>query len=74
VEKALKLNIPVLQHSFNVDLCGSEPEAGLTEYAVEKLGVGSDASGRDFSVQMGKVLGASIGEEEKERTLSRNGG
>ncbi|RKY63159.1 MAG: hypothetical protein DRP99_04590 [Candidatus Latescibacterota bacterium] len=127
VEKALKLNIPVLQHSFNkatgnlpqesgpedvaelarrfpeakivmahlfgngrrgiaevadlknvyVDLCGSEPEAGLTEYAVEELGAGrllfgSDAPGRDFSVQMGKVLGASIGEEEKERILFWN--
>ena len=53
-----------------VDTSGSQPEAGLVEYAVRQLGphrvlFGSDHSGRDFGVQVGRILGARIGEEAK---------
>lgn len=60
-----------------VDTSGGDPEAGILEYAVEVLGVervvfGSDAPGRDFSVQLGKVLGAGLTEEEHRLILGGN--
>ena len=60
-----------------VDTCGGEPEAGILEYAVRELGAerilyGSDAPGRGFGVQLGKVTGADISEEAKEMILWKN--
>lgn len=59
------------------DTSGSEPEAGVVEYAVQTLGAarivfGSDAPGRDFSVQLGKVMGADITDEERALILGGN--
>jgi predicted TIM-barrel fold metal-dependent hydrolase len=53
------------------DTSGSQSEAGLVEYAVRRLGpervvYGSDWPIRDFGTQIGRVLGAGIGDEEKE--------
>lgn len=60
-----------------VDTSGSEPEAWILEYAVEQLGderilFGSDAPGRSFGVQLGKVMGADIAEHQKQLILSEN--
>jgi predicted TIM-barrel fold metal-dependent hydrolase len=60
-----------------VDTSGSEAEAGMVEYAVQAIGAdrivfGSDAPGRDFSVQMGKVMGADITEEQRNLILGGN--
>ena len=51
--------------------------AGFTEMAVRELGAdrviyGSDASGRSFSSQLGKVLGADIPDEAKRLILAEN--
>lgn len=59
------------------DLAGSNPVAGYTEMAVRELGAdrviyGSDASGRSFSSQLGKVLGADIPDEAKRLILAEN--
>ena len=56
---------------------GGDPEAGLLEYAVRALGTerlvfGSDAPGRDFAVQMAKVVGADLTPEEKRQILGGN--
>ncbi len=60
-----------------VDVSGGNPEAGVLEYGVEVLGAerivfGSDAPGRDFSVQLSKVLGADLPHEIKKCILSEN--
>jgi len=60
-----------------VDTGGGEPEAWILEYAVKELGpdrivFGSDAPGRGFAVQIGKVTGADLSEEDKEMILWRN--
>jgi len=60
-----------------VDTGGGEPEAGILEYAVREIGAerilfGSDAPGRGFAVQLGKITGADISEEEKEMILWKN--
>ncbi len=60
-----------------VDTSGGEPEAGILEYAVRELGAerilyGSDAPGRGFGVQLGKVTGADISEEAEEMILWKN--
>jgi uncharacterized protein len=60
-----------------IDTSGGDPEAGLLEYAVgllgaERLVFGSDAPGRDFAVQLGKVVGAALGETEREQILGGN--
>ncbi len=60
-----------------VDLSGSDPTAGLTEMAVRELGAervvfGSDAGGRSFASQLGKVLGAEIPESARRLILSEN--
>lgn len=59
------------------DLCGSDPTAGMTEMAVRELGAervlfGSDAGGRSFASQLGKVLGADIPESAKQLILANN--
>lgn len=60
-----------------VDTGGGEPEAGILEYAVRELGAerilfGSDAPGRGFGVQLGKVTGANISEDAREMILWEN--
>jgi predicted TIM-barrel fold metal-dependent hydrolase len=60
-----------------VDLAGSDPTAGLTEMAVRELGAerviyGSDAGGRSFASQLGKVFGAEIPESAKRMILGEN--
>lgn len=63
--------------NVHVDTSGSQPEHGLVEYAAEELGAerilyGSDAPGRDFACQLGKVLGANLSETEREAILGGN--
>jgi len=60
-----------------VDTSGSQPNNGMVEYAVEKIGAervlyGSDAVGRDFSAQLGRIYGAKIKEKERELILGLN--
>ncbi|MEJ5340745.1 MAG: amidohydrolase family protein [Thermogutta sp.] len=60
-----------------VDLCGFDPTAGVTEMAVRTLGAerilfGSDAPGRSFATQLGKVLGADISADAKRLILGEN--
>ncbi|MGB9596405.1 MAG: amidohydrolase family protein [Candidatus Poribacteria bacterium] len=59
------------------DVSGGEPEAGFLEIAVQELGAdrivfGSDAPGRGFAVQLGKVIGANIPDDVKEMILWKN--
>ena len=59
------------------DLCGSDPTAGFTEMAVRELGArrviyGSDAGGRSFASQLGKVVGAEISDADKKLILGEN--
>ncbi len=59
------------------DLAGSDPVAGYTEMAVRELGAeriiyGTDAGGRSFASQLGKVFGAQIPEAAKQRIFSGN--
>jgi predicted TIM-barrel fold metal-dependent hydrolase len=63
--------------NVSVDLAGSDPTAGLTEMAVRELGAervlyGSDAGGRSFASQLGKVFGAEISETAKRLILAEN--
>ncbi|MDD5483179.1 MAG: amidohydrolase family protein [Kiritimatiellae bacterium] len=60
-----------------VDTSGSQPFAGMVEYAVEKLGAerilyGSDAPIRDFSCQLGRIYGAKISRHDRELILGLN--
>jgi predicted TIM-barrel fold metal-dependent hydrolase len=60
-----------------IGISGFDPTAGLLEMAVRELGedrivYGSDAGGRSFASQLGKVLGADISDEAKEKILSGN--
>ncbi len=60
-----------------IDLAGSDPTAGFTEMAVRELGAervlyGSDAGGRSFATQLGKVLGADITEAQRRLILGEN--
>lgn len=60
-----------------VDTSGGEPETGILEYAVAVLGAerivfGSDAPGRDFAIQLSKVVGAELSEEDRQLILSGN--
>ena len=60
-----------------VDTSGSEPEAGVLDRALQILGCrrilfGSDAPGRGFGVQLGKVIGTQMGEQDRNRILYRN--
>jgi len=74
-----KLGIRAIRDCRNVsaDLSGSDPTAGLTEMAVRELGAqrvlyGSDAGGRSFASQLGKVLGAQVSESAKRLILGEN--
>ena len=60
-----------------VDTSGSQPMGELVEYAVEVLGpdrivYGSDVPGRDFSAQLGRVLGARISIADRRKILFEN--
>jgi len=74
-----ELGIRAIRNDKNVlvDLCGSDPTAGLTEMAVRELGAervlyGSDAGGRSFASQLGKVFGAEIPASAKRLILGEN--
>jgi predicted TIM-barrel fold metal-dependent hydrolase len=63
--------------NVSVDLSGCDPCAGMTEMAVRELGAervlyGSDAGGRSFASQLGKVMGAEISEKAKRQILGEN--
>lgn len=60
-----------------VDTSGSQPVAGMVEYAVAELGAdrvvyGSDVPGRDYSAQLGRIWGARIRESERRKILCGN--
>lgn len=74
-----ELGLQAVRHLKNVyvDLAGSDPVAGFTEMAVRELGperviYGSDAGGRSFASQLGKVLGAAIPDAQKQLILCEN--
>lgn len=59
------------------ELSGSDPTSGFTEMAMRLLGprrviFGSDAPGRSFATQLGKVLGASVDDDTKRLILAHN--
>ncbi|MFN7997892.1 MAG: amidohydrolase family protein [Bryobacteraceae bacterium] len=73
-----ELGIRALRNSPNVcaEVAGSNPTAGFVEMAIRELGpqrliYGSDAWGRSFASQLGKVMGAEI--EESSRSLILGG-
>lgn len=60
-----------------IDTSGGQPEAGLVEYAVRRLGAerviyGSDWPIRDFGVQVGRVRSAKISEPQRNLILCGN--
>ena len=60
-----------------VDTSGNYPEMGMIEMAVKELGAervvfGSDAPGRDFRVEVSKVMAAEIEPEERDLILGGN--
>jgi len=60
-----------------VETAGFDPTAGMVEMAVRELGAervifGSDAPGRSFGSQLGKVVGADITETERRLILGGN--
>ncbi len=60
-----------------VESGGSDPESGVIEAAVRRLGskrvlFGSDAGGRSFGVSLGKVTGAEVSDLTKRRILWDN--
>ena len=63
--------------NVSVDLAGSDPTSGITEMAVRELGAerviyGSDAGGRSYASQLGKVIGAEISDADKRLILCDN--
>jgi uncharacterized protein len=60
-----------------VDTSGSQPMTGMVEHAVELLGAarvlyGTEAPGRDFAAQIGRVLGARISDADRSMILHGN--
>lgn len=60
-----------------LEIAGSDPTSGMVEMAVRELGAdrivyGSDVSGRSFSSQLAKVLGAAIPDAAKDLALGGN--
>lgn len=60
-----------------VDTSGGDPESMVVEFATRELGAerivfGSDAPGRSFGIQLGKVLGADISDEAEKLILRGN--
>jgi hypothetical protein len=63
--------------TISVDLAGSDPTSGMVEMAVRELGparviYGSDAGGRSFASQLGKVYGADLADEVRQQILGGN--
>jgi predicted TIM-barrel fold metal-dependent hydrolase len=63
--------------NVSVDIAGSDPTAGFVETAVREVGAsrviyGSDAGGRSFASQLGKVMGAAITESDRAAILGGN--
>ena len=63
--------------TLHTDVCGSDNYTGMVEMAVRELGAdrviwGTDCPGRSMASQIGKVLGADISDEDKEKILGRN--
>jgi predicted TIM-barrel fold metal-dependent hydrolase len=74
-----ELGIRAIREHKNVfsDLAGGDPSSGFTEMAVRELGAervlyGSDAGGRSFASQLGKVFGANISESAKKLIFGEN--
>jgi len=74
-----ELGIRVVRSSKTlcVELAGSHPTAGFMEMAVRELGAeriiyGSDAFGRSFASQLGKVMGAEIPESARRLIFGEN--
>ena len=64
-------------HNVWVDTSGCWAESGIVEYAVLQLGAdrvvyGSDYIGRDYAVQLARVLDADISETDREKILWKN--
>ena len=60
-----------------IDTSGSQPFTGTLEFAVKTIGssrilFGSDLLGRGLSGQLGRIMGARIAEEDREKILSAN--
>jgi predicted TIM-barrel fold metal-dependent hydrolase len=63
--------------NVSVDLAGSDPTAGMVEMAMREVGAsrilyGSDAGGRSFASQLGKVMGTDISDTDRAAILSGN--
>jgi predicted TIM-barrel fold metal-dependent hydrolase len=63
--------------NVSVETGGSDPERGVVEAAVRRLGTrrvlfGSDVTGRHFGTQLGKVVGADLSTAAKRRILWDN--
>ncbi len=74
-----ELGIRAVRSTPNIwlEIAGSDPTAGMVEMAVRELGpqrvvYGSDAGGRSFGSQLGKVLGARITAEARAAILGEN--
>jgi len=74
-----ELGIPAIRDQENVlcEISGGYPRTGQTEMAVRELGAervifGSDVTGRCFSTQVAKVLGAAIPEQAKQMIFNGN--
>lgn len=60
-----------------VDTCGGDPEDGIVRFAIDVLGpervlYGSDAPGRDFGVQLSRIMAADLDPEPLEQVLNGN--
>ncbi len=60
-----------------VDTCGGDPEDGMVEFALEHLGperilYGSDAPGRDFGIQLSRVLAVGLPGDDLHAILAGN--
>lgn len=65
------------QGNVAAEICGCDPTAGFVEMAVRELGAerviyGSDAGGRSFASQLGKVYGANLPEAARRLVLGGN--
>jgi len=74
-----ELGIRMIRASKNAfaELAGSNPTSGFVEMAVRELGAGriiygSDAFGRSYASQLGKVMGAEISEPARRLILGEN--
>ena len=64
-------------HNVSIDTSGSQPQAGIIEYAVKKIGAerivfGSDMGVRDYASSLAKVEGARISQREHGLILGEN--